>query len=467
MEVDSGERGIRPKEPSWMDDRIRKALFLVESRLLDLVRITCQGISISKITFPCGFAFLRNPRLIAMRATSILCLTILSAVLNSHSGESVQVTQPVSTQLKRTTTQPATVLPYYSAQIQARVEGVAGELLVDLGAEVRKGQELLRLEVPELLKAVERAQAEVLREAAEITRSEAALKVAQARVEQATADIERSEAQVAADQSEFDRASGLVERGVVNAKVKDEAGNRLKAAQAERSSMKQSLLVAKALMAAAAADLDASKASHRVAQKSLEEREVLLGYGTLRAPFDGVITDRHVDTGDLVQKQPLFVVDQVHKLRIRIPVPERDASWLHAGDDVEIWLTARPGSPLQAKLTRVAGGLDPVTRTRIAEVEIPNANGALLPGMYGQATITMQKRQALVVPADAVRHDLSGDAKMVYVVRDGKISHVPVVTGQDDGNSIEIVSGLQASDRIVTGRLGRLADGQSVQILAD
>lgn len=400
---------------------------------------------------------------------------LMLAAIDLHpAAPAVKTTSPREAALKRTTSQPATVRPFYVAELYAKVAGYAASPSVDIGDRVRKGQTLLSIEAPEMQKAYERAEAEAQRLSADITRAEAAQKVAAAQVQQATANIQKSEAQVAADQSEFDRVNDLVGKGVVTGKVKDEAENRLRAAKAQLSSILQSLNVAKANASAAAADVVAAKAAATVADKSLEEMKVLMDYAAIKAPFDGVVTARDVDPGDLVRNSesswstaPLFVIAKTDVLRITVPIPERDAVWIKKGDAAEISFTALPGQVLKGEVARTSGSLDPKTRSLAVEIDLPNKDGKILSGMYGTVVITMQQKTALVVPSGTIRFDLTGNEKIAYVVKENIVSHVAVTTGMDDGHQIEILSGLTSSDKIVTGMLGRLKDGQEVKVLAD
>ena len=124
----------------------------------------------------------------------------------------------------------------------------------------------------------------------------------------------------------------------------------------------------------------------------------MLQYTTLRAPFDGVITTRSVDPGDFVTgasqghgllRRPLFHVDQQSRLRIRVAIPERDASEVDAGDPAVIRLDALPNAPIEAVVTRAAQRLDPSTRTMLAEIDVDNDSGPGLPGMIGCASISV------------------------------------------------------------------------------
>jgi RND family efflux transporter MFP subunit len=399
---------------------------------------------------------------------------LINTIPELSAAVSVKTAQPQSVTLRKTTSQPASVRAFYVAELHAKVAGYADVPQVDIGAVVKAGQELLVVQVPEMAKAYERSEAEVTRLDADITRAEAAEQVAAAQVQQATSDIEKSTAQVAADQSEFDRADELVKTGVVTGKVKDEAENRLRAAKAQLSSIKQNLNVARANANAAAADTVASQAAALVAFRATEEIKVMMEYSSIKAPFAGVVTHRNVAPGDLVRNsamfstaKPLFVLAKTDVLRISVAVPERDAVWVDQGDPAKIKFSALPGKVFKGAVARTAGSLDPQTRSLAVEIDLPNKDGALLPGMYGTVVITMSEKTALIVPADTIRFDATGANPLVYLVQNGSVSLTPVTVGSDDGHSIEILAGLKEGDQIVTGMLGRLADGQSVTVLAD
>jgi RND family efflux transporter MFP subunit len=153
---------------------------------------------------------------------------------------------------------------------------------------------------------------------------------------------------------------------------------------------------------------------------------------------------------------------------VTVPIPERDAVWVKKGDVAEMSFTALPDVTFKDVVARCSGRLDPKTRTMAVEVDIPNPNGRLIPGMYCKVEIIMQEKLALVVPAEAVRFNLTGDVCIVYVVKDdNSILLVPVKTGIDNGHNIEILSGLSGGEQVVTGMLGRLKDGQVVSVLSN
>ena len=439
------------------------------------------------ILLPIGLAGCGNaPALTANAATE-------SASDHSSKASSdaltVSVVKPERKTLRRTTTQPATVAAYYEADIHAKVAGYLTELKHDIGDAVKAGEVLGIVSIPELDKQKERRQAEIRKLEADEKRAAAEVKVAQSMQtaaesewKQAQAEVGKSEALVSADRRELVRTRDLVQRQSVADRLLDESQKRFesseaaqKAAEAAVSSAKARLTVAQSKIAAAEAEHDAAGAQTDVARKQLEELEALIDYATLTAPFAGIITARNVDLGDLVRntqaasagdRPPLFSVAQVDTVRVRVQVPENDAPWADAGDAASIRLRAVRGPAIESQLTRVSGRLNPSTRTMTAEIELKNQdqNIKLLPGMFGEVTITLAERNALVLPAGVVRYDEKGNSYVYTVGADDTVSRVEVGTGLDDGREIEITSGLTGNERIVTATIGRLKAGQKVRV---
>jgi RND family efflux transporter MFP subunit len=222
------------------------------------------------------------------------------------------------------------------------------ELKVDMGSLVKRGDLLARIEVPEL---------EQQRVAMEATMGELDAKRA------AVAAVAE------ADASEAGRASQLARSGAINPKVREEAEQRA---------------------LGSAAGLAAAEAARRTAQAKLAEIAAMIAYASLRAPFDGVVTARDCELGDLIaagRAAPLFTVAKVDVMRFRVAVPERTAVAIVPGNPARVVFDALGGAAREGKVARTAGALDPVTRTMLVEIELPNPEGKLLPGLSGHATI--------------------------------------------------------------------------------
>lgn len=401
-------------------------------------------------------------------------------------GVPVRTVAVQTTDVPRTTTQPATVHAYYEAQIRSRAAGYVKTLNVDVGDVVAQGDVLLELDIPELEKREEmlnarlqRLEAEERRDQAGVDLAKANVNSAQALLEQSRSELVHAEAVLAASEAEYRRIADLVERQSLERRLLDEATKKRDSDRASKSAAESAIVsaqadvaVAEASLAAAQADLSIAQAETAVARKELEELQVRIGFATLTAPFPGVITMRAVDPGDLVREMsdggaerqaPLFVLSQLDPVRIHVQVPEAQAAFVNRGDTLTLTLPSFPGESRTASVTRTAQSLDPSTRTMLVEAELANPDGKLLPGMFGQATIEMEtKVAALMLPARAVRFDESGEA-FVYVVDEQEtVSVVDVTTGYDDGHRIEIRAGLESDQTVIDSHLQRFTDGQKV-----
>lgn len=400
----------------------------------------------------------------------------------------VNVLAATATSMERTTTQPATVHADFEAKIFAKAAGYLSELRVDIGTTVSEGQVLAVIGIPEMSKQREGKLATIRRLEAEERRFHSQLAVARASVDsfgakrdQAQAESAASEASLAAALVEMNRASELVEQRAVADRLLDEARKKHDAAEAIRSAAQAAVLSADAELqlaiaqkAAAEADVEVAHALTDVAHRELEELDELMKYARLTAPFDGVVTERNVNPGDLVRNTQtgsgwdgpaLFVVTKLDRVRIRVPVPERDAPFATPGDAAKITLQALPGQTFEGQVSRVAGVLDERTRTMLVEIDLPNPAGQLRPGMFGQATIVLAPpSDTLTLPARAVRFDEQGNGYVYIVDAAEQVAIAEVETGLDSGQHIEIVAGLQGDERVIGPMLRRLKAGQPVTV---
>ena len=391
--------------------------------------------------------------------------------------------------IEETTTQPATVYPFYSAHIYAKLSGYLAELKVEIGDRVKAGDLLARIDVPELRQQIEkqkrviqRLQAEQQRAAALVRLEEAGVTAARATQEQYRSQIQQAEAQLTADKAELDRTQDLVNRQSVAPRLLDEVRGRYESALASKAAAEAALQsaaagvsVSEAKVAAAEAEAAITRAETSVAQAELEEHQVLLAYASLLAPFDGLVVSRNVDPGDLVRNaqtasgtigSPLFTVVQLDTVRVRVALPENDAAHANVGDEAVVRLRSLGNRSLTGQISRTSGQMELSTRTMLIEIDLPNPDGLLKPGMYGEATIALETvADALVLPASAVRFREQGQAYVYRVDNSGQVQIVEVTTGFDDGRRIVITEGLSAGDRVVDEMIGRLSAGQRVNVV--
>jgi HlyD family secretion protein len=402
----------------------------------------------------------------------------------------VKTVSVVSEDIEQTTVQPATVHAFHEVEIRPKVTGYVYEVLVDIGDAVEKGDTLATVDVPEMGKQRDVINARILKYQTVEKQADAGIDLAkadvvsaEARLAQTKSQLNQVEASLAAQEAEFARTQDLVNSQSIERRLLDEARKKrdsvLASREATRSAISSSeadINVAKAKLASAVADLTTAKAETKIALGQLAEIDVLIGYATLKAPFKGVITQRSVDPGTLVREadnsgsnKPLFMVSQNSKVRVHVNVPETDAVSVNQGDAITLSFPFFANEkPITGEVTRTSNSLDPSTRTMLVESVFENSDGKLLPGMFGQAAIkTSTKIAAKMLPARAVRFDESGNAYVYALDEAETVSVIAVTTGLDNGNTIEIVAGVETNQRVIDTHLRRFTDGEKVTVLTE
>jgi RND family efflux transporter MFP subunit len=317
---------------------------------------------------------------------------------------------------------PATTLAFASANIYARANGYIETRKVDIGDPVKAGELLAQITAPELDH--------------QIAQNEATLNQSQATLQQTQAS--RDLAKVTND-----RDSGLVKNGWVTPQQGDT--DRL--------------------------TLAAQQAAVGVAQSNIEAQQALIrilrqqkAYQSVVAPFDGIITQRNVDTGTLVQAGStfMFTLMQSDTIRVQVYVPQDSAFGVAAGVDAVVRVPENPDRAFPGKVTRFAHALAPGTRTLLTEIDVPNPDGALRPGMYVTVELHIpRKTPSLMVPADAVVFNSGG--VQVAVAENGTARFHKVTVARDYGTEIEVRDGVRPGDDVILKPAVNLADGSKVQ----
>jgi RND family efflux transporter MFP subunit len=213
---------------------------------------------------------------------------------------------------------------------------------------------------------------------------------------------------------------------------------------------------------------DQARANLAAADANVRRLEQLESFKNVYAPFDGVITRRNVDPGALITAgsggRELFDLAQVNPIRVFLNVPQSYASEMKVGTHASVDLQEMPGQNFVGTIARTADSIDPATRTLLVEVDIPNKDGRLLPGAYAQvhihAGVNVRK---LMVPVNAMLFRQEG-AQVGVVGADNVVHLRPISIGRDYGTSLEILEGIQESDRVVINPSDSLQDGQKVNI---
>jgi RND family efflux transporter MFP subunit len=333
--------------------------------------------------------------------------------------------------------------PYQEVDLHAKVSGYIRWIKVDIGDRVRQGEVLANLEVPELQDQLHGAQAEVRHSQSEIGRAQSEVISAQATHTSLHAAYTRLQA------ASKQRPGLIAEQELDDARSRDEeAEAQIGVAKASLNAMQQQLGVS-------------SANSHRV--------QTLSNYQQIISPFNGVVTMRYADTGSLIQagtssdtqSMPVVRVAQSDLLRLRMPVPESDVPYIHVGGDVQIKVNST-GRTFIGKIIRFSRALDANTRTMLTEVDVPNPELILSPGMYAETMIQLQqKNDTLTLPAQAVVQD--GDQNYVLVV--DSTNHVArrnITLGIQTANRMEILSGLHAGERVIASGQTSYQSGELV-----
>lgn len=311
---------------------------------------------------------------------------------------------------------PAEFRPYQEVELHAKVSGYVQEMKVDFGDRVKAGQLLATLDVPELKDELDRALS------------------AQRKAEADYSDAHAMYTRLFGVQQQ--NAQLVPQQDVDNAAAKDH--------------------MTEAAIAEAKADV--------------EKYQTMLAYTRITAPFDGVITRRYVDTGALIQagtasetqSLPLVRVSDNYHLRLDFPVSVDYVKDVRVGDRVDIQVESLDGKMLKGTITRTESRVNSDTRTMMTEIEVPNPNLELVPGMYAEVLLRAQTRQhALAVPIDALP---PGQSAIAYVVNDrNEIEERPVTTGLETPTRFEIVSGLHEGERVLTSSRSLVKPGQKVE----
>ncbi|MGO9338605.1 MAG: efflux RND transporter periplasmic adaptor subunit [Terracidiphilus sp.] len=306
---------------------------------------------------------------------------------------------------------PGNVTAYTDSPIYARTSGYLTKWYFDIGARVQKGALLAEIATPELDQQLEQAENDLV-------------------TAQATANNARIQAE---------RYTGLVKTDAVSHQDTDTFVNQ----------------------AAATA------AAVKSAQANVQRLKELQSFEKVYAPFDGVVTARNIDTGQLITEgsnSELFHMQALQTLRVYANLPQIYSANVKRGAKIDLTFVEYPGKTYQGTLVRTADAIDPVSRTLLVEVDVNNRDGQLMPGSLAQVHFkTPATTQTYIVPAAALIFRREG-LRLGTVVDGNKAHLVPVVIGEDDGATVQIVSGLNAGDKVIQDPPDSLIEGEKVHV---
>ncbi len=356
----------------------------------------------------------------------------------------VAVSKVIRTDLGSDFTVTAEFRPYQEADLYAKVSGYLSKLNVDLGDSVRSGQLLAVLEVPELNQELEHA-----------TQTEKRIQLETGR---AKGDVERAQSVLNLRQVTFERIQSIAEK-----RPNLIARQELDDAQARFEESRGQLAAAQANLAAAEQQIQVSLASRARIQSMLE-------YLRITAPFSGVVTARYVFPGSLIQSgtssatqaKPVVRISQINRLRLVTAVPESLISRLKTGQPLEIKVDTLK-RVFQGKVSRFSDSVSSVTRTMEMEIDLPNPDLILKPGMVAHVAIPVERRQRVLVIPTAAVVEREGKPVVYKITENQTISITPVQRGFETNELVEILSGLNEGDLAVTTGHTQLKADQKVQ----
>jgi RND family efflux transporter MFP subunit len=310
---------------------------------------------------------------------------------------------------------PGNVQPFITSPVYARTNGYLRKWYFDIGAHVKKGQLLAIIETPEVDQQLQQARSN--------------LSTAQANLELAT--ITKT------------RYQGLLKKHAVSQQDADNAEG----------------------------TYNANKAIVQADQAAVDQYAALVSFEKIYAPFDGVITARNTDIGDLINsgsssavKTDLFHIAQPGTLRVYVNVPEEYSRGMKVGMTADLALAEFPGRTFQGTLVRTADAINMTTRTLLIEIDVANPTNTLLTGSYAEVHLKVPSQgSTFIIPVNTLIFRSEG--LRVGLVKDGKATLTPVTPGHDFGNQIEIVAGLKAEDQIIINPPDSIVTGQQVQVV--
>lgn len=361
---------------------------------------------------------------------------------NAPPCREVSVVKAAHKNLQRQLTVSSELVPFQQIDLFAKESGYVRKLNVDFGTHVRAGQVLAVLEIPELQMQLDEDDAEIA--------------YANDQIARAGKELDRVKAQRDVEHLQYTRLDTVAKSraGLVAQQEVDDAHGRDLAGQAQ--------------VEASDSALESARSQLVRAQAKRRRDQALFDYSKIVAPFDGVVTQRYANYGALMQAgtssstqaMPLVQLSEDDKFRLVIPVPESYVRYIRIGDPVEVRIPSLDQT-LPGRVARFSVDVQADTRTMHTEVDVPNPRRVLLPGVYAEATLTLDRRQVVAIPLEAV--NIEGDRRTAWVIdAAGKAELRNVTLGIETPDDAEVVAGVGAGDLVAVGDRASLRAGEAV-----
>jgi len=341
--------------------------------------------------------------------------TTLRAEAAQAAVPAVSVVSPKQTSPAQEIILPGNVQPFITSPIYARTNGYLRKWYVDIGAHVKQGQLLAVIETPEV----------------------------DQQLEQSLSNLNTAKANLALAEITKNRYQGLLKTNAVSQQDADNASG----------------------------TYNANKAIVEANQANVKQLQALQSFERIYAPFDGIVTARNTDIGDLINsgsnsnvKTDLFHIAQPGTLRVYVNVPEEYSQGIKPGMTADLSLAEFPGRKFQGKLVRTSEDINVTTRTLLIEIDVDNPSGTLLTGSYAEVHLAVPTQAStFLLPVNTLLFRSEG--LRVGIVKDGKVVLTAVTPGHDFGDQIEIVAGLKGDDQVIINPPDSIVSGQQVQIV--
>lgn len=373
---------------------------------------------------------------------------------------------PARKTLQRAMVEPGRLEAFEQTAIYVKLMAYVEDYRMDIGDSGETGQLMAKLWIPELDEEVRQkeaqlgqAQASVAQATAAVAAARAAVQTAQAGIEEAKAGMVRAQGKFERWESEHRRIADLAKSGTVDRQMADETKNELTATEAARGEAKARVAAAdavfierKAGVVKADADLVAAQAAVKNAEADLARLTAMRQYTKILMPYAGVVVQRNVNRGDLVLPantggKPLFVVARTDIIRAFVDAPEADSPWIKVGVKGSVIVQSLGGRTIEGSVTRTSRALGP-NRTLLVELDLPNPEDTLVPGMYVVVRIMLESRHnAITLPISALVREEAGT--FCYCVEHGQPARRRIQLGLQTDSEAEVVSGLSGDEMII------------------
>jgi membrane fusion protein, multidrug efflux system len=363
--------------------------------------------------------------------TWMILAMLFSCNSSENSGEAVQEEKLYETitlqqeDLKGSISLPGELKSFESVAIYPKITGYVQSIKVDRGSKVKKGDVIVQIEAPEVM---------------------AELSAAKAKVLQAEGFAQSATSKLSTTKDQFERIQKTAQTpGTVSASDLLRIENQLQEEEANAASAQSALEAAK---------------------YQLQAAQQMANYLTIRAPFDGIVTERNVHTGTFVSAQsgdkPMFRMEMNDVLRLEIPVPESYSGLDFGSDSLSFTLNTQSGKSFKAKVSRQSGSLQNASRTEIIEADVPNKDGSLKAGSFAQVKVNYKKEGSMMIPNAALITSM--EDRFVVKVVNGEAQRVSVRKGISKDGQTEIFGDLQAGDIILKSPSETIQTGDRVRV---